>query len=171
MKRKVQLNKIKGLEHLKDYYYIEEDGTLYGENNRKLANSLNTWGYVQNILSTELGRKPFLRHRLVALAFIDNPENKKQVNHLDEEKTNNDISNLEWATAAENANHGTRTERSTQSRSKAVIGVCVKTGQQIEFPSTNEARHSGFHQSAISNCCNGKQKTHKGRTWQFKESV
>lgn len=169
--RKVRLKDIKGLEHLKDFYYIQEDGKLFGYNGRELANSLNSGGYVRNKLSTEIGKKGFRRHRLVAMAFIDNPDNKEQVNHIDEVKMNNDISNLEWATAAENLNHGTRNERSAQTLSKPIIGTCVKTGQQIEFPSAKEAGRQGFNQGAVSSCCNGKRKTHKGFTWQFKESA
>lgn len=164
MKRK-QLNTIEGLKHLKDFYEIQEDGTLYGHRGRKLAETLNSHGYVQNKLSTEIGEKPFYRHRLVALAFIPNPENKREINHRDENKLNNDISNLEWATRAENINHGTRNERI----SKPVIGICVKTGQQIEFPSTMEAGRQGFHQGHVAACCRGEEKTHKGYEWRFKE--
>ena len=165
---RVRLNTVKGLEHLRDYYYIEESGELYGYNGKKLADRLNK-GYVENGLSTEKGQKYFFRHRLVALAFIKNPENKPQVNHIDEDKLNNHVSNLEWCTQAENNRHGTLQERSAKSRSKPVIGICVKTGETIEFPSAAEAERQGFQNANISSCCRGKLKTHKGYTWQFKE--
>lgn len=171
--KRVRLNTIEGLEHLKSYYEIEEDGTLYGYRGRKMANGLDKDGYIRNNLSTENGLKMLFRHRLVALAFIPNPENKPQVNHLDEDKLNNNISNLEWCTATENLNHGTRTERASNTaingkQSKPIIGTCVKTGEQIEFSSMMEAERQGFEQGNISRCCRGERGTHKGYTWQYK---
>lgn len=167
--RKIQLNTIKGLEELRDYYYIQEDGKLFGYQGREIADVLSSYGYIRNGLSTEIGPKHFQRHRLVALAFIDNPENKEQVNHLDENKLNNHVSNLEWATAAENNTHGTRTQRAGAKLLKPIVGTCVKTGEKIEFSSGIEAERQGFNRGAISNCCSGRQKTHKEYTWKFKE--
>jgi hypothetical protein len=62
-------------------------------------------GYLQTELFIKGNRKIWALHRLVALAFIDNPENKPQVNHIDGNKLNNHIDNLEWATAKENMQH------------------------------------------------------------------
>ena len=114
--------------------------------------------------------KPYYIHRLVAEAFIDNPNNLTEINHIDEDKTNNASSNLEWCTRLYNINFGTRNERSRISRtndikrSKQVL--CVETGKI--YPSTKEVqRQLGFRQGNISKCCNGKGKTAYGHTWKY----
>lgn len=61
-------------------------------------------------------------HRLVAIAFIPNPNNLPQVNHKDENKSNNDVDNLEWCTAKYNNRYGTKLERISKSVSKSLIG-------------------------------------------------
>src|SRR6185295_1865233 len=82
-----------------------------GGNGRSLARprllqpSLKKKGYYGVILSTSEGRKDFRINRLVAMAFIPNPENKPQVNHKDLNKINNRVDNLEWALAVENVQH------------------------------------------------------------------
>ena len=74
----------------------------------------NMDGYLNVELRDSKSRKTISVHRLVAIAFVPNPLNKPQVNHIDEVKTNNNISNLEWVTQKENMNHGTRIERVTK---------------------------------------------------------
>ena len=73
----------------------------------KLLAKTNSKGYIKVTLTNKNKSDNRDIHRLVAQAFIPNPENKPQVNHIDEDKTNNTVDNLEWCTAKENINHGT----------------------------------------------------------------
>ena len=113
-------------------------------------------------------------HRLVAQAFIPNPDNKSQVNHRDENKSNNKVENLEWVTGKENINYGTRTERSGKSqtndkkRSQPIYGINIKTNERIEFPSTREAQRNGFSSGHIVDCLKGRRKSHKCYKWFYK---
>ena len=134
----------------------------------------NTNGYLQVCLRKNKEEKKCLVHRLVAEAFLENPENKPQVNHKDEDKTNNFVflnedgtvnkkkSNLEWKTHKDNINHGTRNERVAKANSKRVIQLSLSGDLIREWPSVSECGRNGFNQGTVCDCCNGKQKTHKG---------
>ena len=130
-------------------------------------------GYLRVDLCKEGKRKTYTVHRLVAQAFIPNLENKLEVNHKDEDKTNNKVENLEWVTRKENINHGTRNERMAKSlqnhkqTSKPIYGINIKTNERIEFPSTMEAQRNGFDASNIVKCLKGRLKTHKGYKWYY----
>ena len=134
----------------------------------------NKDGYLRVNLCKEGKSKQYLVHRLVAKVFIPNPENKPEVNHKDEDKTNNKVENLEWMTCKENSNHGTRNERMAKSlqnhkqTSKPIYGINIKTNERIEFPSTAEAERNGFNHSHIVDCLKGRLKTHKGYKWFYK---
>jgi len=92
-----------------DYFQISNLGNIFSKrSNRVLKTHITKRGYVS--LATKIGGRQgtnhcFRVHRLVAEAFLPNPENKPEVNHIDGIKTNNKISNLEWVTAEENMNH------------------------------------------------------------------
>lgn len=107
-------------------------------------------------------------HRLVAKAFVPNPENKPEVNHIDENKGNNVADNLEWVTCRENINHGTGIRRSIEARSKAVIQYTTKGVFIGEYPSIKEAeRVTGISKSHICKVCRGKRKTAGGYLWLY----
>lgn len=109
-------------------------------------------------------------HRLVAQAFIPNPENKPEVNHIDENKTNNMVFNLEWMTTKENINHGTRNERASKTKNIPIIAINLKTGESTDFCSGKEcARQLGLHHSHITDVIKGKRRQTGGYTFKYKE--
>ena len=140
-------------------------------------------GYLRVSLYENGIKKDELVHRLVLEAFVDNPNNLPEVNHLDEDKTNNELSNLEWCTREYNNNHGTRTERVTQIQSRKVKGVNVENGEIIRFKSTMEAGRNGYSSGAVSEASRGVYKDgrtgkligggriYRGHRWYYEEDV
>ena len=125
-------------------------------------------GYLMISLCTGGKQKMFSVHRLVCQAFHENPDNKPQVNHINEDKTDNRACNLEWSTAKENMNHGTHNERVAKARSKPV-GQYTRYGDLVKvWPSTQEAeRQAGFNHGNISEVANGNRKTACGFIWKY----
>ena len=127
-------------------------------------------GYLRVGLYAGGKRKWFRVHRLVCEAFHDNPDNKSDVNHINEDKADNRAVNLEWCTAKENNNHGTRNERSAKNRSKSV-GQYTLDGDLVKvWQSTNEVeRQTGFSHGYICKSANGKYKQAYGFIWKYIE--
>ncbi len=87
-------------------YSATIDGRIFSHNTNKfMAQNKNVEGYVRLNLCNKDGEKKFLVHRLIAITFIPNPKNKLQVNHIDSNKENNHVDNLEWSTNRENRLH------------------------------------------------------------------
>lgn len=154
---------------------------LYQVSNLGNVRSLNYnhRGIVKNLRLSEMGRgyllvelsaggkgRTFLVHRLVASAFIPNPNNHPEVNHKDENKHHNNVNNLEWCTRAYNDAYGTGRVRHAKLISKPVEqmkdGVVVK-----RWLSATEASRCGYSRTRVSECCNGRQQTHKGYEWRY----
>lgn len=125
---------------------------------RILKQDKDRYGYLYVVLCTDGKRITKKVHRLVAQAFIDNPDNLPQVNHKNEDKTMNYVENLEWCTNKYNCNYGTRNER----MSKKVL--CVETN--IIYPSTREAGRQ-INSSSIVSCLKGRRKTAGGYHWRY----
>lgn len=111
-------------------------------------------------------RYQYYVHRLVANAYIpnDDPEHKTQINHRSENKNQNWVSNLEWITPKENANYGTRNQRSGKKHCKPVY--CIELDQVFESQ-TEAAAATGINSKYINRCVNGKQKTAGGFHWEM----
>lgn len=115
----------------------------------------------------------FRVHRLVAETFLPNPNNYPVVNHINEIKTDNRVCNLEWCTVQYNTCYGTGLKRTSEkqkndpNRSKKIVQMSL-SGEVIKvWPSLNETRRNGFRQHSVYDCCQGKQKTHRGYLWAY----
>ena len=158
--------KIEGFEN----YEVSNLGKVRNiKSGRIIKPQLNRNGYLMHLLYENNKQKHLYLHRIIAIAFIDNPEKKPQVNHIDENKLNNDLSNLEWCTVRENLIHGSRTKRVAEKLSKKVIQLDLNDNVLNEFESMKQAeRETGVLVGNISSCCNGKTKSAGGYKWRRK---
>lgn len=138
---------------------------------RILKPTTNLYGYLFVKLCKDGKVKPFTVHRLVAEAFLPNPDNLPQVNHKDENKQNNIVSNLEWCSAQYNNTYDTRIERVAE---KTTNGKCSKPVLQYtlegnfikEWKSVAECRRNGFRH--VDDVCRGERKSCGGYIWKYK---
>ena len=144
---------------IKDYeglYAVTSCGKIYSYKSKKFLKPFdNGKGYLQVILCKDGKQKHYRVHRLVAQTYLPNPDNLPQVNHIDEDKSNNALPNLEWCDAAYNNNY---------SFAKKVI--CIET-QEIFESVTEAAKAVDVAKGNISKCCSGKRKTCAGYHWRY----
>lgn len=146
-------------------YEVSTDGRIRNkESGCVLQSRANSCGYMRVGLCKHRKQKWVFVHRLVAEAFIANPDNKGQVNHKNGNKTDNRAENLEWVTASENQSHRRKVLMKDGSPKKQVR--CVETG--VVYPSIHEAaRQTNGCFKQISAVCTGKYRTHMGKHWEF----
>lgn len=155
-----RLYKIKNIEGLDDYR-ITKCGKLWDNNKKEFMKLRILNGY--NV--RHINRKCLSIHRLVALTFINNPDNKPYVDHIDSNKLNNNVINLRWATQKENCSyHGKKIEHP-----RRVIQLDKDTGEEINtFDSLIDAAKAvGKTPSTISKVLIGKNKTGGGYKWKY----
>ena len=179
---------------IKDFpeYYITDTGNVYSRQTfhnpdgriKKLKPSKTKTGYLRVWLYDSKHKKHIrFVHRLTAEAFIPNPKNKSDVNHIDGNKQNNNVQNLEWTTRSENIKHAYRSlgkkpncpninKLGKESR-VAIIVLQIKNTKVIaEFYGVREAaRKTGFGIRSIYQCCNGRSKSAYGYQWQYKKTL
>ena len=133
-------------------------------------------GYLGVALLSDGAHKLLKVHRLVAQAFIPNPLNKPQVDHIDGNPKNNNVCNLRWATAKENVNNPNTIFhkkglmlRSKNPMARAVYGIDILTGERLDFDCIESAdRFLGVkYPRYIGLCCRGKWKSYKGYYWHY----
>lgn len=125
--RKIIIEEWKDIKGYENKYQISNLGRVKALDYRRtgkeqIISIKNNKGYSEVALWKDSKRKMFMVHRLVAQAFIPNPNNLPQVNHKDENKTNNIVENLEWCTQSYNNSYGTRLERVSSSLKRNTAG-------------------------------------------------
>lgn len=142
--------------------YHDENG--YTPDYKYLKPIDNGNGYLHFVWRQSRKSKTVYVHRLVAMLFVDNPNGFYEVNHIDEDKTNNRFDNLEWCEHLYNCNYGTRNERVARKHRLKV--KCCETG--FVYDSVREAaRRNNVCPSAITNCLKGRSKSSCGKTWVY----
>jgi len=176
----------KPIKNYEEYYEISNHGNVRrikydNKGNLKqyplpnyIKNKIDKDGYKRYTLSLKSKNKEFSSHRLVAQAFIPNPNNYPVVNHKDGDKNNNNIDNLEWCSIQHNNIHALENKLRVMpmgndlKTSKSVLKF-DKDGNFIEkYESSGDAsRKNGILSSHIRDCCRGSLKTYKGYVWKY----
>lgn len=164
------LGRVKSMSRLITY----KDGRSYTSKEKLMSPVLNGDGYPITHFKVGGEGRSVRVHRLVAQAFIENPNNYSEVNHIDEDKTNNHCDNLEWCTRKENMNHGTIKERTRnhpnivkrlEESKVAIIGIHIETEKEIRFESISEADKNGFPRRNVGAAITGSDKSCRGYVW------
>lgn len=159
-------------------YSVSDTGEIRSERRkRNMTVQVNRYGYYQVILSVNRKQNMRLVHRMVAQAFICNKQNLPQVNHIDENKLNNSVDNLEWCTLEYNQCYGTVVQRRVETHLRKNIAArfykpvkCtfVLGGAVSEYKSQHcAALETGVSRKQIIACCKGRKETAGGRKWEY----
>ena len=157
------LGRVKSLDRISN-----SNGGEFIKKEKMLKPSVNK-GYLQVHLWGDSIKEVKKIHRIVAIAFIENNENKPQINHKDGNKENNHVNNLEWCSNSENQKHAYANGLKDAKFSSKRVKQYSKDGEYIRiFESARSAgREMNTDHSMISRVCNGKQKTAKGYIWEY----
>lgn len=127
---------------------------------------LSQWRNASGYLEVKVGERHIAAHRAVALAWLPNPRNLSDVNHIDGCKDNNRVENFEWCSRSENIRHALDTGLHA-SPETPVIGINEDTGAGIWARSQAEVKHFGFQQPNVNKCLKGERPRHRGFRWQY----
>lgn len=158
-----------------DKYEIHENGKIFSKsyNKNRYLKGDSTSGYLRVLLLCTDGKlHHFQLHRVIWYYFNGDIPEGMQVNHIDEDKSNNALSNLNLMTPEENVNWGTRNERITNAHfkdEKPILQIDKSTNEIIKIFSSRLEASKELHLniSHIHECCTGKRKTHGGYIWSY----
>lgn len=143
----------------------EEKGIIMAQ---KLQNTDRLQVCLRKVVDGKRHRRTFYVHRLVAVAFVPNPDNKSTVNHINEDHHDNRAENLEWMTKKENNQYGTHSERCGKALRMSVEQLTADGKHIAYFDSISQAAtETGCPISSIHRCCRGEQENTKGYKWRY----
>lgn len=159
-------------------YQVDNEGNVYSKRDGGPLKQRDCFGYKRVTLYAESGKpKSVPVHRVVAMAFLPNPDGLPQVNHKNEIRADNHVENLEWCTASYNINYGSRNAIVSK---KLRDDKTKKFGRKVEqidpvtkavvavWPSLRSIEQAlGYAHSNIQNCCEGRRKTRGGFEWRY----
>ena len=161
-------------------YLVSNTGKVYSvKRSRCLKTGKMKNGYVSITIKHKGKTNHFLVHRLVATAFLPNPDNLPEVNHKDENRDNNNIHNLEWCTREYNNNYGNRLNKykksmkhkynhQNENNPKAKKVMCIETGQIfLTIKEANSWLRENKIKGNVYPCVQGKAKTAGGHHWEY----
>ena len=150
-------------------YQITEDGQVFSlKSGKYLKPKIDRYGYKAVTLFVNGKPKYSTVHRLVALAYLDNPDKLPCVNHIDENKLNNRVENLEWCTVKHNDNHGTRNLRMARTKCKRPVMRRAVDGKITVYNGVKDAsRKTGIAHSQIAIHCKNHLPTRDGSKWRY----
>lgn len=158
---------------IKDYedrYLVSNTGKIFSIKRQIFLKPVIERNYYRVQLFNGKKFKHFHIHRIVANTFLSNPYNLPEVNHKDEDKLNNNVSNLEWCTKTYNINYGTCIHRSLCKRSKQVEQYDKSNNLIDSYLSIMDAeRVTKIPNANINACCKGKRNTAGGYIWRYVE--
>lgn len=147
----------------------KSNGAVAEYEGRQLSPAPNRKGYLQVVLCSDGASKTCQIHRLVAMAFVPNPDCLPCVNHINENKGDNTDRNLEWCSIEYNNAYGTRAQRIGETQSR-IVQKMLADEILSEYPSTKSAAESVCGSAShISECCCGKRLSAYGFSWRYKE--
>lgn len=162
----------KDIKNYENLYQISNTGKVHSvRNDIDIKPFINNNGYYEIVIKKDKKQKHFRVHRLVAQAFISNLNNLPQVNHIDGNKLNNNVNNLEYCTQSENMRHAAKNNLLHNKGKKTKINQYDLNGNFIKTWNSMKEIENEYNVShtTIRFCCKGKNKTSKGYIWRYYE--
>ena len=160
------------LDGIETDYSVSTEGIVRKDTTNYILSQSSQQDYKFVTLLVQGKQKRMRVHRMVAETFLDNPENKPYVNHINGNRGDNNVENLEWATPSENTQHAVETGLFISGRARPVIQYNLDGMRMATFASASEAaRQTGGSQSKITMCCRRQRQSANDYQWRYYDDI